>query len=198
MSEHENKRSGGGEFGQSPVALAERKKAVSDFVTRGDGNEASSPRTPEPKPSSGGSFFEPYKPTQGNQIRLWTGVAYGSLVCWFAYFIYDRLQPMFTGSMRTIVPVSVAAVIIAGLGLVGYWALALNRRVADFLIATEGEMKKVNWTSRKEIIGSTKVVVFVVVSMSILLFVVDILFMLFFSWIGVLKAEGLWDALLGK
>lgn len=197
MSEHENKRSGGEEHGKSPVALAERKKPVSDFVTSGGGNEASSPRDAVSK-SSGGGFFDPYKPTQGSTIRVWTGVAFGSLVCWFAYFIYDKLQPLFNGSMRTIVPVSVAAVIIAAFGLVGYWVLALNRKVADFLIATEGEMKKVNWTSRKEIIGSTKVVVFVVVSMSILLFVVDILFMLFFSWIGVLKAEGLWDALLGK
>ena len=29
----------------------------------------------------------------------------------------------------------------------------------DFLIATDSEMKKVNWTSRKELIGSTKVVI---------------------------------------
>ena len=29
----------------------------------------------------------------------------------------------------------------------------------DFLIATDSEMKKVNWTSRKELIGSTKIVI---------------------------------------
>src|SRR3712207_7866772 len=29
----------------------------------------------------------------------------------------------------------------------------------DFLIATDSEMKKVNWTSRRELIGSTKVVI---------------------------------------
>ncbi|MBK8267733.1 MAG: preprotein translocase subunit SecE [Planctomycetes bacterium] len=197
MAEQENKGSGVDTNGKSSVALEERKKPVSDFATSRGGNEASKPREIESK-SSGGGFFDIYKPTQGSTIRVWTGIAYGALVCWFAYFIYDKLQPMFNGSMRTIVPVSVAAVIIAGFGLLGYWALGLNRRASDFLIATEGEMKKVNWTSRKEIIGSTKVVVFVVVSMSILLFVVDILFMLFFSWIGVLKAEGLWESLWGK
>lgn len=189
-----DRETNGAGYGKSPVALAERKKPVSQAVTTGGGSEKSSAET---KPSGGG-FFDVYKPTQGHNIRVWSAIAYGALVCWFAYFVFDKLKPMFTGSMHTIVPVSVAAVIIAGFGLLGYWVLALNRRAADFLIATEGEMKKVNWTSRKEIIGSTKVVVFVVVSMSILLFVVDILFMLFFSWIGVLKAEGLWESLFGR
>lgn len=194
MAAYDNQSKGAGALGHSPVALAERKKPVSDFATSGGGGEKAAPREPD----RSGSFFDVYKPTQGSVIRVWSGVAYGSLVCWFAYFIFDKLQAMFTGAMHTIVPVSVAAVIIAAFGLLGYWALGLNRKACDFLIATEGEMKKVNWTSRKEIIGSTKVVVFVVVAMSLLLFVVDILFILFFSWIGVLKAEGLLSSIFGK
>jgi preprotein translocase SecE subunit len=63
----------------------------------------------------------------------------------------------------------------------------LNRRVCDFLIATDGEMKKVNWSSRREITGSTKVVIFVVVALGLFLFFVDILLMLFFSEIKVLR-----------
>ena len=78
----------------------------------------------------------------------------------------------------------------------GYWALALNHRICDFLIATEGEMKKVNWSTRKDIIGSTKVVVFVVIFMSVLLFVVDMFFMSFFSAIGILRTgSGMIEAL---
>ena len=40
----------------------------------------------------------------------------------------------------------------------------------DFLIATDSEMKKVNWTSRKELIGSTKVVIIFVLFITLMLF----------------------------
>ena len=42
----------------------------------------------------------------------------------------------------------------------------------DFLIATDSEMKKVNWTSRKELIGSTKVVIIFMFLIALFLFVV--------------------------
>jgi preprotein translocase SecE subunit len=58
---------------------------------------------------------------------------------------------------------------------------------ADFLIATDSEMKKVNWTSKQELIGSTKVVIFFVVCITVLLFAIDILFGYLFFWVGVLK-----------
>ena len=58
---------------------------------------------------------------------------------------------------------------------------------SDFMIATEGEMKKVNWSTRREIIGSTKVVILFTVLLALLLFVVDLSFQALFSWIGVLK-----------
>jgi preprotein translocase SecE subunit len=41
-------------------------------------------------------------------------------------------------------------------------------------------MKKVNWTSRKELIGSTKVVIVFMFLIAIFLFTVDILFSYFF------------------
>jgi preprotein translocase SecE subunit len=71
----------------------------------------------------------------------------------------------------------------------------LNRKVCDFLIHTESEMKKVSWTSRKDIIGSTKVVVFVMVALAILLFIVDVFFMFFFNAIGVLRGASFLDTL---
>ena len=56
----------------------------------------------------------------------------------------------------------------------------------DFLIATDSEMKKVNWTSRRELIGSTKVVIVFMFFIAFLLFVIDILFGYLMHWIGVL------------
>ena len=55
--------------------------------------------------------------------------------------------------------------------------------VADFMIAAEGEMKKVSWSSRQEIIVSTTVVIVVVILMALVLFVTDMTFRTFFTWI---------------
>ena len=45
----------------------------------------------------------------------------------------------------------------------------------DFLIATEGEMKKVNWSSRKEIRGSTIVVIGLTIIIAVIISVMDFL-----------------------
>jgi len=53
----------------------------------------------------------------------------------------------------------------------------------DFLVATDSEMKKVNWTSRKELIGSTKIVVVFMFLIAAFLFLIDQVFHLLF-WAG--------------
>jgi preprotein translocase SecE subunit len=57
----------------------------------------------------------------------------------------------------------------------------------DFLVATDSEMKKVNWTSRKELMGSTKIVVIFMLLIAFFLFSVDWIFHLLFYLINVLK-----------
>jgi preprotein translocase subunit SecE len=57
----------------------------------------------------------------------------------------------------------------------------------DFLIATDSEMKKVNWTTRAELMGSTKVVIFFVLLISAFLFMLDVIFGYFFQLIKVLE-----------
>ena len=53
--------------------------------------------------------------------------------------------------------------------------LVLNReKSADFLIETEGEIKKVSWTARKEYMGSAAIVVLVVAIVSMFLHYVDL------------------------
>lgn len=74
-------------------------------------------------------------------------------------------------------------------GYIAFWVSYLRPGTGDFFIATEGEMKKVSWSTRKEILGSTQVVVFTLLAMGALLFVVDLAFMLLFSWWGVLPKE---------
>lgn len=181
------------DHGHSATAVAERKTRVTDVAAGAGGGER-----PADKGGSTGGFFDIYKPNQGQHVRKWSGAGYGALVAWFAYFVYERFAIFGTGATQQVVQVVGASIVIIAFGLLGYWAFCLNRRVCDFLIATEGEMKKVNWTSRKEIIGSTKVVIFVLVAMSVLLFVVDVIFMIFFTSIGVLKGGSVLEMLFGK
>ncbi|GAH65457.1 unnamed protein product, partial [marine sediment metagenome] len=54
--------------------------------------------------------------------------------------------------------------------------------VADFMIAAEGEMKKVSWSSRREIAVSTFIVIVVVILVAMLLGVTDLSFRMFFDW----------------
>lgn len=208
MAKRKNNGTARGESYASGAALADKESDMADTALNPSREESyesqralshrgSEPPTRGPSDGGGGSggdgggFFEIYKSGQGYYTRIWSGIAYGVLVCWMAYFLYIKCEVVGKGTTTRYVQVGVAVATILIFGLLGYWALALNRRVCDFLIATEGEMKKVNWTSRKEIIGSTKVVIFVLLAMGLLLFVVDFFFMVFFNWIGILKGGSL-------
>lgn len=68
-----------------------------------------------------------------------------------------------------------------------YWIVATRPASVEFLIATDGEMRKVNWSTRKNIVDSTLVVILWSVALATTLFVVDYLFSLFFRAIGVLQ-----------
>jgi preprotein translocase SecE subunit len=77
------------------------------------------------------------------------------------------------------------------------WRLMNKPANVDFLIATDGEMKKVNWTSRRELIGSTKVVILFMFAIAIILFVLDLLFNTVFYGINVLRIPW-WKQVFGQ
>jgi preprotein translocase subunit SecE len=106
---------------------------------------------------------------------LGTGLASFAIVAIGCWNLYMKLQGTDI-RLQTLLPVAVCALFA---GLI-YWLL--NKPVvADFLIAAEGEIKKVSWTSRKELVNSTMIVIFVVVVMAVGLGLVDFLFQLFFQ-----------------
>jgi preprotein translocase SecE subunit len=66
--------------------------------------------------------------------------------------------------------------VLLGLVLVYFaWRLVNVPAFADFLIATEAEMNKVSWTTRRRLIQDTIVVLVTVVLMTVFLFAVDIM-----------------------
>lgn len=62
-----------------------------------------------------------------------------------------------------------------------------HRKSVDFLINTDGEMKKVNWSTKREIIGSTQVVIVAAFLIAALLFGIDKMFSEFFRLVDVLQ-----------
>jgi len=140
-------------------------------------------------PAGGGrGFFQQYKPEQGKSIRWGTLGCAGALIAWGAVFLYDQLQ-VYEGDewWRMLITIVIPIVYAGMFFALVWWVSFVSRTSSDFMIATEGEMKKVSWSSKREIIGSTKVVILFTLLMSVFLFLVDLVFQNLFSGIGVLK-----------
>lgn len=139
---------------------------------------------------SGASLLDMYKPGQGYYTRMGTAIGAGILAVGLGKFIYDNLSFDQSWAPGLYLKIGIPAIVVAGLGVLIWWLVGVHRRSADFLIATDGEMKKVNWSTRKEIIASTKVVIVVTLLMAVILFLIDLGFMHFFRFIGVLRGGG--------
>ena len=158
--------------------------------------EKSAPVTYAP-PAQGGGYFHIYKKGQGYWTRMGTvaaagllGVFTGSFICnqserWFqTKSIADFMARIHLQDPRG------AYLLVAIFGILYAWFAFhfMNKPTnVDFLIATDSEMKKVNWTSGQELMGSTKVVIGFVFVMALVLFFYDLFFQALFYLLGVLK-----------
>jgi preprotein translocase subunit SecE len=93
--------------------------------------------------------------------------------------LYNKLQAGDIGLwIETMVPAGLFVI----LAFFAFW-LVNKPSLADFLIAAEGEMKKVSWSSRQEIAVSTFIVIMVVILMAVLLGTTDTGFSMLFTWL---------------
>ncbi|MBX3366370.1 MAG: preprotein translocase subunit SecE [Phycisphaeraceae bacterium] len=99
--------------------------------------------------------------------------------------LYGNMQPIPIFDPQYLQVGLAATTILIGAALLLYFVSA-NPRTGEFLIATDGEMKKVNWSTRKEVIGSTWVVVTTCFLLAGILFVVDFGLASFFDLIGII------------
>ena len=160
--------------------------------TAGGAEQRPSRPAPEQRPSGSGLRF--YKPGQGYYTRLGTAIGGGVLAVWGAYFLHDEVRGHISNSNSSYalpLQYGIAVAFLLGMGFFLYWIVGLNRKATDFFVATEGEMKKVNWSGRQEIVRSTKVVIVTVVLMGGFLFIIDLIFMEFFSAIKVLSTPSM-------
>ena len=122
--------------------------------------------------------FKLYKRGQGYQTRLWSGLISFTVVVIGCYRLYRELL-VYNILLYSLVPIGVCIL----LGGLIYW-LVNKPTVADFMIAAEGELKKVSWSSRREIVVSTFVVICVVVVLGVILLIADFVFRYLFMTIG--------------
>ena len=123
--------------------------------------------------------FNIYKRGQGKYTRLCSAFAIAIIVGLGCLQLYKKLQAGDLGLWtETMVPAGLFVI----LALLIFW-LVNKPSLADFLIAAEGEMKKVSWSSRQEIAVSTLIVIMVVISMAVLLGTTDVGFRTLFTWL---------------
>ncbi len=120
-----------------------------------------------------------YKKGQGYYTRLWACLIVWAIAAIGCNVLYKKLQSTSNEWIYMGIPIAVISVVTWFL----YW-LQNRPAVADFLILSEGELKKVNWSSRAEIIASTVIVIAVVIIMAAFLGLVDLAFHALFNSIG--------------
>ncbi len=172
----------------------DEKSMASEIVAPGaDEPRDEKPKGPPPRSErteEQGGFFHIYKKGQGYWTRMGTAAAAALIAALTSHFLYREL-PVWLTNLRVDVErartlsIFIIAAFLAGFALLVF-RLMNKPSHADFLIATDGEMKKVNWTSRRELIGSTKVVIIFMFFIAFILFAIDIIFGYFFQLINVL------------
>jgi preprotein translocase subunit SecE len=125
--------------------------------------------------------FHIYKGNQGKNTRLTTATGLSVIVCVGCYKLYGWISDMpmnVSNQTRILIATLVPAAVLLTLSGLAFW-LVNKPTVADFMISAEGELKKVNWSSKRELFVSTVVVLAVVALMACLLGFSD----LFLGWI---------------
>jgi|HubBroStandDraft_1064217.scaffolds.fasta_scaffold251265_2 preprotein translocase SecE subunit len=134
-------------------------------------------------PAGGGGYFTIYKKGQGYWTRMGTVIAVALIGILAGHFIWqEHVLFNMTDHMAYLV-IGIFSLVYAGLAF-----HVINRPSnVDFLIATDSEMKRVNWTTQKDLYGSTKVVIGFVFIVACVLFLYDLFFQTVFYLVGVLK-----------
>ena len=118
-----------------------------------------------------------YKRGQGKYTRLCSAFGAAIIAGLGCLRLYTKLQATDIGLWaETMVPAGLFVCLCLLIFL-----LVNKPTIAGFMIAAEGEMKKVSWSSKKEIAVSTFIVIVVVIFMAFLLGVTDLGFQMFFD-----------------
>lgn len=152
------------------------------------------------------SFFDIYKKGQGLYSRVTVGVALGVLALFAAISLYNGLidLPNIGGNAKVpLVDIDLSWGLVSAFALfvvlgffIGIFVAGLEtgiksfdsggRKTVEFLINTQGELQKVAWPTKYELVGSTVVVIVSVIVIGLFTFGVDRAVTLIMRYIGVL------------
>jgi preprotein translocase subunit SecE len=120
-----------------------------------------------------------YKRGQGKYTRMISALGGSVIVAIGCLQLYRTLDAADISLwVETMVPVG----LFIALSVLMMW-MVNKPNIADFMISAEGEMKKVNWSTRQEVVVSTVVVISVVIILAVLLGVSDFVLQLSVGWL---------------
>ena len=130
-----------------------------------------------------------YKPGQGYYTRMGTVVGVSVVSLLGILWLWEYMRAITIEGVNPLYVAAGGAIIVGGLiTLLMYYLVFVKARSVDFLIATEGEMKKVNWSTRREVVGSATAVIFTAVVLALFCWGLEIFFVWFFQLIKVLES----------
>jgi len=126
-----------------------------------------------------------YKKEQGKYVRVGTAIGAAVVLAVLCYYTWEVLERQLPGGSKpgsaegaaalpykVYVEYAVPAVMFVALAIVGLFYM--NKPVVvDFLVATESEMRKVSWSNRAELLGSTAVVLATVFLLALFIWLAD-------------------------
>ena len=101
------------------------------------------------------------------RLFLWLG----------GYRFFRNVPELLEGVLGTDIELNLALLISTGslvILAVGIYVLSNRPRIADFLMDTEAELNKVSWPTRKEVVGSSIVIIVVVSLLGLYIAVIDV------------------------
>jgi len=173
--------------------------ATNVIVPGADEPRDDKPERPTPgQTADAGGFFAIYKRGQGYWTRVGTTIVTVGVLLLTSHFLYQNLKVWLPTAKTTNSAGATVEEVQRGLALgmaTGFLLVTLyiayrvmnKPRNVDFLISTDGEMKKVNWAKWPELFGSTRVVIIFMFFIAALLFFIDTLFAFVFWLTSVLK-----------
>jgi preprotein translocase SecE subunit len=152
------------------------------------------------------SSLEIYKKGQGIYSRVVVGIALGVLDLFASVSLYGVLVDLPNVAGNAKIPLVdidltwglISAVVLfvflgflIGVFVVGFetgikWLDKSGKGVVEFLIDTQGELQKVSWPTKYELVGSTAVVIVSVVVIGVFILGVDWFVSMIMGYIGVL------------
>ncbi len=130
-----------------------------------------------------------YKKGQGYWTRMMSAIAAGLIILMGAVWLWETFAGVSIGSLQTVyLQGGMAVTFITVGGILCYYLIGVHKRMVDFLIATEGEMKKVNWSTRREITGSTWVVIGFTFVVATIIALLDLVYSMIFQALNVLES----------